>query len=155
MNYRITSSKTSRKMFATVFAAVNLIALPAIVFAATPHHIHIALNNASEAVRWYEEHMACEAVAERSDAVLCGTTEIAFVEGSTLGGSQGTGVDHIGFSVEDLTAKMTELENDQHSANNRCEGCGHERWKPAPRPQQRRRRQQPEQGRGTRGDNDQ
>ena len=55
----------------------------------------------------------------------------------------------------DELLQMTELENDQHSANNRCEGCGHERWKPAPRPQQRRRRQQPEQGRGTRGDNDQ
>ncbi|MDP6098323.1 MAG: VOC family protein, partial [Gammaproteobacteria bacterium] len=111
MNYRITSSKTSRKMGVAVFAVVSLIALPAIIFAATPHHIHIALNNASEAVRWYEEHMACDAIAGRNDAVLCGTTEIAFVEGSTLGGSQGTGVDHIGFSVVDLTAKMTELEN--------------------------------------------
>ena len=114
MNYRITSPKTSRKLGAavfSVFAVVNLIALPATVFAATPHHIHIALNNASEAVRWYEEHMACEATAGRNDAVLCGTTEIAFIEGSTQGGSQGTGVDHISFSVVDLTAKMTELEN--------------------------------------------
>ena len=62
-------------------------------------------------VNWYEEHMDCQTITGRDNAVSCGTAEIEFLLGATVGGSQGTGVDHIGFSVTDLDAKMNELEN--------------------------------------------
>ena len=51
--------------------------------------------------------------------------------------------------------QMNELENYQYSTSNRCDDYGLEGWKPSPRPQQQRRRQQPEQGSRTRGSNDQ
>ena len=92
-------------------ALVAFFSLPLAAVAATPNHITIALSNTSEAVNWYEEHMDCQPIAGRDNAVSCGTTEIEFLLGATVGGSQGTGVDHIGFSVTDLDAKMNELEN--------------------------------------------
>ena len=40
----------------------------------------------------------------------CQGVELVFVPQSTTGGSQGTGVNHIGFSYADLMAKMATLE---------------------------------------------
>jgi catechol 2,3-dioxygenase-like lactoylglutathione lyase family enzyme len=54
--------------------------------------------------------MGCEPLTDRSDAADCYGVEVVFVPQTTNGGSQGTGVDHIGFSFRDLTAKMAELE---------------------------------------------
>ena len=107
MKCRTTSVKISTKLF-TLLACL---ALPFAVSAATPHHIHIALSNTSEAVSWYQEHLDCDLVTGRNDLVICGNTEIEFFLGRTVGGSAGTGVDHIGFSVPDLDAKMAELES--------------------------------------------
>ena len=99
------------KLGSRLFTFFTCVALPFAVSGATPHHLHIALSNTSEAVSWYEEHLDCEAIAGREDAVNCGNTEIEFFLAQTVGGSQGTGVDHIGFSVPDLDAKMAELES--------------------------------------------
>ena len=55
--------------------------------------------------------MDCEVIAGRDDTVTCGNAEIEFFLGRTVGGSQGTGVDRIGFSVPNLDAKMAELES--------------------------------------------
>ncbi|MCZ6644378.1 MAG: VOC family protein [Gammaproteobacteria bacterium] len=77
---------------------------------AQTHHIHLAASNASEAVKWYVRHLACKPIEERPDAIDCGGFEIEFVVRATLGGSPGTGVNHIGFSFADVTAKMAELE---------------------------------------------
>ena len=88
-------------------ALVAFFSLPLAAVAATPNHITIALSNTSEAVNWYEEHMDCQPIAGRDNAVSCGTTEIEFLLGATVGGSQGTGVDHIGFSVTDLDDSST------------------------------------------------
>jgi catechol 2,3-dioxygenase-like lactoylglutathione lyase family enzyme len=78
---------------------------------ATPKQINIAISSTSEAIKWYEEILDCKAIAGRDDTVDCGKTEIVFIENTTLGGSNGTGVDHIGFSYADLTSKMAELED--------------------------------------------
>ena len=102
----LTIVKMSRSFFAVLLCTV-----PVAVFAAKPHHITIALSNISEAIGWYEEHLDCEAISGRDDTVNCGNTEIEFFLGRTVGGSQGTGVDRIGFSVPDLDAKMAELES--------------------------------------------
>ena len=106
-----TISTNIAKLGSRLVTFLTCVALPFAVSAATPHHLHIALSNTSEAVSWYEEHLDCEAIAGREDAVNCGNTEIEFFLAQTVGGRQGTGVDHFGFSVPDLDAKMAELES--------------------------------------------
>jgi len=90
--------------------AVGGLLTPGLAHAADYHHVHITSASPSRAVAWYAEHMGCEPVADRSDAADCYGVEVVFVPQPTSGGSQGTGVDHIGFSFRDLTAKMAELE---------------------------------------------
>ena len=99
----------SSKLISSVLGLLTL-AFPLAINAATPNHIQIALSSTNEAVSWYEEHLDCEPIADRNDAVTCGNTNIEFFVGRTVGGSQGSAVDHIGFSVLDLEAKMQELE---------------------------------------------
>ena len=97
-----------------LLAAALLCAVPGIVLPATggaqTHHVHLAASNASEAVKWYVEHLPCQPIETRADAIDCGGFEIEFVVRPTLGGSPGTGVNHIGFSFANVAAKMAELE---------------------------------------------
>jgi len=88
-------------------AAAFTLPVAAAAAAATPHHIHLATSSASESVKWYVEHLDCDEVDGR---VNCGGMEIEFVVRTTLGGSQGTGINHISLSVVDVKAKMAELE---------------------------------------------
>ena len=93
-----------------VLATASLVSLPVLARAADYHHVHITASAPSEGVRWYEQHMDCEPVADRSDAADCAGVELVFVVQPAIGSTQGTGVNHIGFSYPDLTAKMAELE---------------------------------------------
>ena len=97
-------------VLALVAAVATLVAIPAIARAADYHHVHITASAPSEGVRWYEQHLDCEPVADRSDAADCAGVELVFVVQPAIGSTQGTGVNHIGFSYPDLTAKMAELE---------------------------------------------
>ena len=91
-------------------AVASLVAIPAIAQAADYHHVHVTASNATEAVKWYTEYMDCQPLADREDGIDCDGAEIVFVSRPTLGSSQRTGIDHIAFSYDDLTAKMAELE---------------------------------------------
>ena len=93
-----------------VVAVAALVAIPVIATAADFHHVHITASSPSEGVKWYNRHLDCEPVADRPDAANCDGVELIFVVQPTMGGTQGTGVNHIGFSYFDLTAKMAELE---------------------------------------------
>ena len=53
---------------------------------------------------------AARLVADRDDTADCFGVEVTFVPQPTMGSTQGTGVNHIGFSYADVTAKMAELE---------------------------------------------
>ncbi len=77
---------------------------------ADAHHIHLAAPHAGEAVKWYVRHLECQTIEGRPKAINCGAMDIEFVERSTVGGSQGTGVNHISFSFADVNAKMAEVE---------------------------------------------
>ena len=90
--------------------AVTLIVAPALAQAADYHHVHITTSSPAKGVEWYSEYMECEPLADRDDAANCDGVEIVFVPQATTGGSQGTGINHIGFSFPDLTAKMAALE---------------------------------------------
>ena len=91
-------------------AAIAVVAAPTVARAADYHHVHITASAPAEAVKWYTEHLECQPLADRDDAANCSGVELVFVVQPTMGGTQGTGVNHIGFSYADLTAKMTELE---------------------------------------------
>jgi len=96
-----------------IFSVAALLAAPHAIAAESTvraHHIHLATSHAGEAVKWYVAHLGCQTIEGRPKAIDCGEMEIEFVVRPTLGGSQGTGVDHIGFSFADVAAKMTELE---------------------------------------------
>ena len=90
---------------------VAILALgPGAALAANYHHVHIAAPSPIEAVKWYADHFDCEPLVERNNAADCQGVEIVFDAQAVLGGTQGTGVNHIGFSFADLAAKMEELE---------------------------------------------
>ena len=101
---------TLHRVAIAVLTAVTLIAAPALAAAADYHHVHITTSSPAKGVEWYSEHMECEPLADRDDAANCDGVELVFVPQATTGGSQGTGVNHIGFSFPDLEAKMAELE---------------------------------------------
>ncbi|MDE2906897.1 MAG: VOC family protein, partial [Acidobacteriota bacterium] len=74
------------------------------------NHVSITSSAPPESVRWYAEYLGCELVADRDDTADCFGVEVTFVPQPTMGSTQGTGVNHIGFSYADVTAKMAELE---------------------------------------------
>ena len=86
------------------------VAIPAVAHAADYHHVHMAAPNVAEAVQWYVTHMGCTAMTTRADACQIGTTQLIFANRKPDAGSQGSGVDHIGFSFPDLAAKMRAFE---------------------------------------------
>ena len=73
-------------------------------------HVQITAASPSEAVGWYAKHLDCAPIAGRNDAADCGVVELAFTAQNTMGGTPGTGVNHIAFSYADLDAKMAALE---------------------------------------------
>ena len=101
---------TWNRVALALLTAVALTVTPGLVQAADYHHVHITASSPAKGVEWYSDHMGCEPLADRDDAASCDGVEIVFVPQSTTGGSQGTGINHIGFSVPDLTARMAELE---------------------------------------------
>ena len=99
----------SRVAFA-LLTAVALAGTPGLALAADYHHVHITTSSPARGIEWYSNHLGCEPLADRNDAANCHGVELVFVPQPTAGGTQGTGVNHIGFSYADLTAKMAELE---------------------------------------------
>jgi len=93
-----------------IVAAWMIVVTPGLVHAADYHHVHITASSPSEAVSWYTEYMDCQPIADRRDAADCDGVELVFVVQPTMGSTQGTGVNHIGFSFADLTTKMATLE---------------------------------------------
>ena len=80
--------------------AALLVTLPSAAHAADYHHVHLAAPNVAEAVQWYITNIGCTAM-NRPDACLIGTTQVIFANRKPDAGSQGSGVDHIGFSFPD------------------------------------------------------
>jgi catechol 2,3-dioxygenase-like lactoylglutathione lyase family enzyme len=91
-------------------AALALLAGASTAGAADYHHVHLAAPNVAEAVQWYMTNMGCTAM-NRPDACQIGTTQLIFANRKPDAGSQGSGVDHIGFSFPDLAAKMRAFES--------------------------------------------
>jgi predicted enzyme related to lactoylglutathione lyase len=80
--------------------------------AADWHHLHLTSTDPKAAVEWYAKHMeGTTAKFGQSDMAVFGKTIVLFFKKEAgFGPSQGTAVDHIGFSFTDLDAKMKEFE---------------------------------------------
>ena len=80
-------------------------------FAAPYDHIHLAATSSQEAVNWYVKHFGGEAARFlRSnntdypiDRVMYGDIAVIFFERDPGEGSVGSGIDHFGFSMSDVS----------------------------------------------------
>jgi catechol 2,3-dioxygenase-like lactoylglutathione lyase family enzyme len=90
------------------------------VFSSTPtaqtptypyDHIHLNVPDAAEASAWYEKHIpGGRRITEAPNRIMYGSTRLMFLTSKTSKPSAGSAIDHIGFSVPDLDAKMKEWE---------------------------------------------
>ncbi len=72
-------------------------------------HMHLIATDPAAAVEWYAKHMDGETIGKK-DRLRFGTTLVIFFEREPgFEGSDGSSVDHIGFSFHDLDAKMNEF----------------------------------------------
>jgi catechol 2,3-dioxygenase-like lactoylglutathione lyase family enzyme len=99
-----------RKVLTGILSSLFCFLLPAMAQGAAIEYVQLAAPAPLQAVDWYTGFMDCEPVAGREEAVNCHGLTLEFVGRPILGGSQGTGIDHLAFSYPDVAAKMTELE---------------------------------------------
>jgi len=72
---------------------------------------HIHLNEpAAEASVWWEKNIpGGRRITEAPDRIMYGAVRLMFLGSRSSGGSKGSVIEHVGFSVADLDAKMREL----------------------------------------------
>lgn len=73
-------------------------------------HVHIGVSDPAKAVAWYHAAFGGETTPEGTDRLVYGTTRVVFLKSDTPRPSAGTAIDHVGFSVADLDAKMKAFE---------------------------------------------
>lgn len=73
-------------------------------------HMHLIATDPDAAVAWYAEHMDGETVEAKGRLRFGSTMVIFFKRDPGFEGSEGSSVDHIGFSFRDLDAKMKSFE---------------------------------------------
>src|SRR5262245_4410069 len=72
-------------------------------------HVHLAAADPAKAVDWYIKNLGARP-GDAPDRVLIGRTIFAFIKRDASPPSEGSAVDHIGFSVPDVDAKAKEIE---------------------------------------------
>jgi len=73
-------------------------------------HIHLGVPDQAKAVEWYQKFFDGKPMTEGPDRLMFGDTRLNFLRNADGKPSTGTGLDHIGFSVANLDAKMKEFE---------------------------------------------
>ncbi|MEX2111584.1 MAG: family 16 glycoside hydrolase [Pirellulales bacterium] len=76
------------------------------------HHVHLTASDPQAAIDWYLRHLGGKIVKVGPyDSVLSNGVSLLFFKGKgEFPGSEGSSVDHIGFSYPDIAAKLKELE---------------------------------------------
>ena len=74
-------------------------------------HVHLAAPDPGAAVAWYQKYFGGQPMAEAADRLLLGDVRIIFSKREKTLPSQGSAVDHIGFSVPNLEATMKAFES--------------------------------------------
>jgi len=92
--------------------AVAVLAAPAVAQSKTLlyDHVHMSVPDPEAAAQWYHDHIGGEWVDGRTDRLIFGTTRIMWLRGENRRPSEGSVIDHLGFSYPDLAAKLAELE---------------------------------------------
>ena len=107
-----------KKYFLLLIFAVMFVAKS---FAAPYDHIHLTAPDALEAVNWYVKHFGGEAgrfdrasdgAVYPIDRVFYDDIALIFFEREPTGGSVGTGVDHIGFSLRNVEEVVSNIIQD-------------------------------------------
>jgi predicted enzyme related to lactoylglutathione lyase len=96
-----------------VAAGVALwLSTPSAQTAAFPYdHIHLNVPDTAAASAWYEKNIpGGRRIGEAADRIMYGSTRLMFLRKADAKPSAGGAIDHIGFSVADLDAKMKEWE---------------------------------------------
>lgn len=73
-------------------------------------HIHVNVPAPAEAANWYEKNFGGRRITEAPDRLMFGSTRFMFLRKADAKPSSGSALDHVGFSVANLDAKMKELE---------------------------------------------
>jgi catechol 2,3-dioxygenase-like lactoylglutathione lyase family enzyme len=74
-------------------------------------HIHLNVPDPAVASVWYEKNIpGGRRITEAPDRIMYGSTRLMFLRSATAKPSAGSAIDHIGFSVADLDARMKEWE---------------------------------------------
>jgi lactoylglutathione lyase len=102
--------KRTNLTIVALVAGAFCLAAPASAANAAYHHMHLTAPSAAEATAWYVKNMECVPAPNRPNAALCGTTVFIFFERAPKAPSVGSGANHIGFSFNNLDAKVKSLE---------------------------------------------
>jgi catechol 2,3-dioxygenase-like lactoylglutathione lyase family enzyme len=73
-------------------------------------HVHLNVPDQAKAVEWYATNFGGKPTTEAPERLMFGTTRLIFLRKADATPSAGSSIDHIGFSVADLDAKMKEFE---------------------------------------------
>ena len=89
----------------TVLAATSVLGQTTLPY----DHIHL-IEPAAEASAWWETHLpGGRRIQESPNRIMYGSTRLMFLGGQQQGGSQGSVIEHLGFAVADVDAKVREL----------------------------------------------
>ena len=75
-------------------------------------HIHLAAPDPPAAVKWYQKYFGGQTMAEGTDRFLLGDVRVIFSKREKTLPSEGSAVDHIGFSVTSLADTMKAFQAD-------------------------------------------
>jgi catechol 2,3-dioxygenase-like lactoylglutathione lyase family enzyme len=81
-------------------------------FANMVDHLHLAAAEPEKAVAWYQKHFDGKPTTEGTERLMFGETRMIVQKNDKPQPSSGSVLDHIGFSVADLDAKLTALQAD-------------------------------------------
>jgi catechol 2,3-dioxygenase-like lactoylglutathione lyase family enzyme len=73
-------------------------------------HIHLNVPDQAKGVEWYQKNFGGQPMTEAPDRLMLGDTRLIFLRNAAGQPSSGSALDHLGFSVADVDAKMKELE---------------------------------------------
>jgi predicted enzyme related to lactoylglutathione lyase len=90
--------------------AVGILAGPAAGQTWPYDHIHLNVPDPVTAGNWYEKNFGARRNPEGPNRFTLGSTRLVFAVKADAKPSKGSAVDHIGFSVADLDAKIKELQ---------------------------------------------
>lgn len=104
-----------RRALITAAAAFGVLALATTTTAQTktmPYdHIHLNTPDPAASANWYEKYFGGRRITEAPDRIMFGAVRLMFLRTREIAPpSMGSSIDHIGFSVPDLEAKLKELE---------------------------------------------